>query len=133
VQRHRARHWGFNEVMSFGGRARFVCSEDTDGNEAQMLKNKSKNAGHVKPITYNEFAARHPRELRKVLELVGISAVGPSSATTLAQIVTPRRLPSLPIAMQELKNTSLFRLLTTAGRENCPAAFNVLLYPLQRP
>jgi hypothetical protein len=37
------------------------------------------------------------------------------------------RLP-LPAWMQELKRTSLFRLLPAAGQENCPDALNLLLY-----
>lgn len=80
----------------------------------------------LKPITYDEFASKHQAELSQALDLLGISASSLSATSTLAQIRTVPRRPSLPTAMQELKSTPFFRLLTAAGRENCPDGLNVL-------
>ena len=80
-----------------------------------MPRKKPANAEPVNQITYDEFAARHQNELAEALDLLGLSAASLSGKTTLLT-----RRPPLPMAMQQLKETSFFRLLAAAGRENCP-------------
>src|SRR5690242_13716244 len=90
-----------------------------------MLKNKSTKGPQ---LSYAAFEARHQRELTEASDLLGSSTMTFSVQTSLKGIlaVTPRS--PLPNEMRKLKSTSFFRLLAAAGRENCPDAFNALLY-----
>jgi hypothetical protein len=80
---------------------------------------------HRKQISYEEFMARH-EEAGSITDLEP-GAVG-GSANTMAQILAPSWMRSLPPVMQELKRHPFFRLLAAAARENCPDAYNIQLY-----
>ena len=97
------------------------------GNEAGMSK-ITKAAYSRNQLSYQEFAVKHESELADVDDIIGSPAGNPSKTLTLAQASTRLTRPPLPPWMQELKRTSLFRLLSAAGQENCPDALNFLLY-----
>jgi len=93
-----------------------------------MPRNEPKNRISVTQMPYDQFAVMHQTEISEVLDLLGFAPARFSGHTTLAQLRTPPPRPPLPIEMQAMKRTSFFRLLTAAGRENCPDGLNVLLY-----
>ena len=93
-----------------------------------MPKLRSTNPERGKQLTYAEFAARHGGDFSNALSLMGLSMPSFAGMVSLARMATPAPLSPLPPVMQELKRTSLFRLLTAAGRENCPDAYLLDVY-----
>ena len=89
---------------------------------------RSTNPERGKQLTYAEFAARHGGDFSNALSLMGLSMPSFAGMVSLARMATPAPLSPLPPVMQELKRTSLFRLLTAAGRENCPDAYLLDVY-----
>ena len=87
-----------------------------------MPKPRSKNPERGKQLTFADFAAKHGSDLSNALSLMGLSMPSSSGITSLARMATPIPLTPLPTVMEELKRTSLFRLLTAAGREDCSDA-----------
>jgi hypothetical protein len=94
----------------------------------EMPKIRSTNPEQGEQLTFDEFARRHGDDLSNALTLIGLSMPSFSGMVPLARMATPDPLPPLPPVMQELKRTSLFRLLTAAGRENCPDAYTCLMF-----
>jgi hypothetical protein len=97
------------------------------GNEVGMSK-ITKAACSRNQLSYQEFAVKHESELADVHDIIGSPAGNSAKPLTLAQASTRPNRPPLPAWMQELKRTSLFRLLAAADQENCPDALNFLLY-----
>ena len=78
-------------------------------------------------VSYEEFERKHPKEMSALSEFLGWSRQRDAEPKTLADALgSPRS--RLPKWAQELKHSPLIALLTTAGRENCPDAFNNVLY-----
>ena len=92
-----------------------------------MPKLRSTNHERGKQLTYAEFATRHRGDVSSAFSLMGLSMPSFSGMVSLARMATPAPLAPLPPVMQELKRTSFFRLLTAAGRENCPDAYVFLM------
>jgi hypothetical protein len=75
------------------------------------------------PLSYDEFMARHVSE-QSVTDFLWPR----QPPRTLKQMTPDLNWPPLPPLMQELRDHPFFRLLRAAGRENCPDAYNALLY-----
>jgi hypothetical protein len=92
-----------------------------------MAKNKLLASHRRKQISYEDFMARHENARQVIAFLVPSKRAG-SSQSLAAVLAFPSRERALPPVMQDLKQHPLFRLLRAAARENCPDAYNVLLY-----
>ncbi len=93
-----------------------------------MSKIRSFVRDHAESISYVEFMARHTNE-QSAADFLFQRVDFEGSLTPLSQILTGHlRLRSLPPGMQQLKHHPFFRLLAAAARENCPEAYNTLLY-----
>jgi hypothetical protein len=79
-----------------------------------------------KPLSYDEFMAKHERE-QSAIDFLFAPVRG--KPMTLAQLLSggPQR-PPLPPLMLKLRGHPFFRLLRAAGQENCPEAYNMFLY-----
>jgi hypothetical protein len=78
---------------------------------------------HRKQTSYSEFMMRHESEGSEADFSIPCPTVG---KVMLSDAMSPP-LP-LPPLMRELKSHPIFRLLRAAKRENCPDAYNEVLY-----
>jgi len=98
------------------------------GNEAGMSRCTKAASNRRDQLAYQEFAVKHESELAEAGDIIGWFAGNSNHTYTLGQIFKLAPRPPLPAVMQEFKRTSFFRLLATAGRENCPDAISLLLH-----
>jgi hypothetical protein len=80
-----------------------------------------------KQIPYAEFAAMHRVDLSNALSSMGLSMPSSFGMVSLARMAKPTPLSPLPTVMEDLKRTSLFRLLAAATQENSPDAYILLM------
>ena len=93
--------------------------------EMPKITKSSKRAGK---LTIEEFYAKHPAEVQEVFQLLCPLPKGAEELHSLAAVLSAPPWAPLPAAMNGLKSTSFFRLLSDAGRRNCPEAFYYLLF-----
>jgi len=102
------------------------------GVEAVIPRTKKVAAeGRAKPVSVQEFMAKHASELAEAEELkpsppLTLSQIGAGSSPELRAWFKAQVTPA-SLLMDKLKQWWLFRLLAAAKTENCPQAYRELL------
>jgi hypothetical protein len=96
------------------------------GTTAAMANNKKPANLRGDQMPYETFMARHKLAPLVLESLVPSNLTGSFTSLSPALSFQPQR-PLDPL-MQDLKRHPFFRILRAAARENCPDAFNGLLY-----
>src|SRR4051794_35470332 len=82
-------------------------------------------------VSSDQFAKKHADEMAALREFLRWTSGDTSKPVTLAAGLSRSNAP-LPEWAEEFKRSPFIRLLAAAGRENCPDAFNALLYAFLR-
>jgi hypothetical protein len=90
-----------------------------------MPKSESKASRGRNESSPSEFMKRHEAEYSEVGFLMPRTPVGKAVLSDGVRMPSAQPLPPL---MQKLKSDTVFRLLREAKKENCPAAYNEILY-----
>ena len=86
-----------------------------------------KAAPRRRAVSFDQFAEEHADEIAAFYAFLGWTSHDHSKPTTLAAGLR-RSDPPLPRWASEFKRSPFITLLSAAGRENCPDAFNDVLY-----